>query len=239
MENKTIEMTGVSVEVAIEKGLEELKCRKEDVEIEVLSKGSVFATASVRLTKKPCETEDIKRFAKVLIDMLGYDVFIELIENDHEIEIKFSGNDISRVIGQKGEMLNAIQSLLSAKYTKAFGKSISVEADTYKEKRIQNLITLANKMASKAKATKRAVVLEPMHSWERKVIHTALSSVEGIDTQSRGQEGRRQVVIIPQGADIYDRHGEVADGDVYTGMYTGGVTKLNTRTIRSKSFGKK
>ena len=135
--------------------------------------------------------------------------------------------------------MNAIQSLLSAKYTKAFGKSISVEADTYKEKRIQNLITLANKMASKAKATKRAVVLEPMHSWERKVIHTALSSVEGIDTQSRGQEGRRQVVIIPQGADIYDRHGEVADGDVYTGMYTGGVTKLNTRTIRSKSFGKK
>lgn len=239
MENKTIEMTGVSVEVAIEKGLEELKCRKEDVEIEVLSKGSAFATASVRLTKKPCETEDIKRFAKVLIDMLGYDVFIELIENDHEIEIKFSGNDISRVIGQKGEMLNAIQSLLSAKYTKAFGKSISVEADTYKEKRIQNLITLANKMASKAKATKRAVVLEPMHSWERKVIHTALSSVEGIDTQSRGQEGRRQVVIIPQGADIYDRHGEVADGDVYTGMYTGGVTKLNRRTIRSKSFGKK
>ena len=108
MENKTIEMTGVSVEVAIEKGLEELKCRKEDVEIEVLSKGSAFATASVRLTKKPCETEDIKRFAKVLIDMLGYDVFIELIENDHEIEIKFSGNDISRVIERRDVERNTI-----------------------------------------------------------------------------------------------------------------------------------
>ena len=239
MENKTIEMTGVSVEVAIEKGLEELKCRKEDVEIEVLSKGSAFATASVRLTKKPCEIEDIKRFVTVLTDMLGYDVFIELNEKENEIEIKFSGNDVSRVIGQKGEMLNAIQSLLSAKYTKIFGKTISVEADKYKEKRTQNLIALANKMASKAKATKRAIVLEPMHSWERKIIHTTLSSIEGIETQSRGQEGRRQVVIIPQGADIYDRHGEVADGDVYTGMYTGGVTKVNTRTVRSKSFGKK
>ena len=147
MENKTIEMTGVSVEVAIEKGLEELKCRKEDVEIEVLSKGSAFATASVRLTKKPCEIEDIKRFVTVLTDMLGYDVFIELNEKENEIEIKFSGNDVSRVIGQKGEMLNAIQSLLSAKYTKIFGKTISVEADTYKEKSTPNLIALANKMA--------------------------------------------------------------------------------------------
>ncbi len=245
MEAKSIETTGVTVDLAIEKALEELKCTRDGVDVEIISKGNAFTPATVKVTQKQYDKEDVLRVAKELINQLGFDVFVELRDREEELEVFFNGNDVSKVIGPKGEMLNAIQTLLSAKYKRVFGKPVTTEADGYREKRADSLITLANKMASRALHTGRNVVLEPMPSWERRVIHSTLADTEEVETQSQGQDSRRQVVIIPNPEfcandksswrDSRSEKPEVEDGETYTGFYTDGVIKLDKKSSNRKA----
>lgn len=241
MESKTIEATGMSVEEAIEKGLEELGRRKDDVVIEVIEKASAFGSAKVKITTKEYSLDDIKTTAKEIANLLGHDLFVDVLEGEEEIQVKYDGNDVSKVIGAKGTVLNALQTIFTARYSRFFGKPITVEGGEYRERRMEALKSLAEKMAQKALRTKRPVALEYMPSWERRYIHLQLVNNEDVQTESRGKEGRRQVVIIPKGEYDYkmgvDR--EIEDGETFTGMYSDeGVVKLRTRASKNRSFGK-
>ena len=72
---------------------------------------------------------------------------------------------------------------------------ISVDAENYRAKREESLTKLAEKMAEKAIKYKRSMALEPMNSYERHVIHTALQNYEGVTTSSTGVEPNRRVVV--------------------------------------------
>ncbi len=72
---------------------------------------------------------------------------------------------------------------------------ISVDAESYRAKREESLVRLAEKMAAKAVKYKRSMALEPMNSYERHVIHTALQDYEGVTTSSTGTEPNRRVVV--------------------------------------------
>ncbi len=72
---------------------------------------------------------------------------------------------------------------------------ISVDAENYRAKREESLVRLAEKMAEKAIKYKRSMALEPMNSYERHVIHTALQNYEGVTTASTGTEPNRRVVV--------------------------------------------
>ena len=72
---------------------------------------------------------------------------------------------------------------------------ISVDAEGYRSKREESLTKLAEKMAEKAIKYKRSMALEPMNSYERHVIHTALQNYEGVTTSSTGVEPNRRVVV--------------------------------------------
>lgn len=107
------------------------------------------------------------------------------------------GGDVGMLIGRRGETLDAIQHLVNYAVNRGSDKRmhISVDAEGYRSKREESLVHLAHKMAAKAIKYKRSMALEPMNSYERHVIHTALQDYEGVSTSSTGVEPNRRVVV--------------------------------------------
>ena len=108
-----------------------------------------------------------------------------------------TGSGMGAVIGRRGETLDAIQHLTNYAVNRGSDKHmhISVDAESYRAKREESLVRLAEKMAAKAVKYKRSMALEPMNSYERHVIHTALQDYEGVTTSSTGTEPNRRVVV--------------------------------------------
>ena len=117
------------------------------------------------------------------------------------LSVKLDGANMGAVIGRRGETLDAIQHLVNYVVNRG-GEThmhISVDAEDYRSKREESLVRLAEKMAAKTLKYKRSMALEPMNSYERHVIHTALQNYEGVSTSSTGTEPNRRVVVA------YDR----------------------------------
>ena len=113
------------------------------------------------------------------------------------INFQLESEKAAFLIGKRGQTLNAIQQLaqlVANKVTKQF-KIVRIDVADYRERREQSLEQLANRMADRAVRTKRQVALEPMPSYERKVIHNALSLRLDIETFSDGKDPYRHIVI--------------------------------------------
>ena len=113
------------------------------------------------------------------------------------IRVELSGSSMGAIIGRRGETLDAIQHLTNYAVNRGSEKHthISVDAESYRSKREESLVHLAEKMAEKVIKYKRSMALEPMNSYERHVIHTALQNYEGVTTASTGTEPNRRVVV--------------------------------------------
>lgn len=115
------------------------------------------------------------------------------------LKINLRSKKAAVLIGKRGQTINALQQLTQLviyKYTDHFFM-VELDVENYRERREQSLIELANNMADKAIRTRKAVVLEPMPSSERKVIHHALAKRLDVDTYSEGDKNRRHLVIEP------------------------------------------
>ena len=101
------------------------------------------------------------------------------------------------VIGRRGETLDAIQHLTNYVINRGSDRHmhICVDAESYRAKREESLVRLAEKMAAKVIKYKRSMALEPMNSYERHIIHAALQDYEGVSTSSTGTEPNRRVVV--------------------------------------------
>ncbi|MEM5769105.1 MAG: RNA-binding cell elongation regulator Jag/EloR, partial [Bacillota bacterium] len=108
-----------------------------------------------------------------------------------------SGDGMGAIIGRRGETLDAIQHLTNYAVNRGVEERthISIDAENYRAKREESLVHLAEKMAAKALKYRRSMALEPMNSYERHVIHTALQNYAGVTTASTGVEPNRRVVI--------------------------------------------
>lgn len=106
------------------------------------------------------------------------------------------GENVGKLIGFRGETLNAIQQILSnlSKCSKNRTRII-FDVENYRQKRERTLIDLGIRMAKKAKFTHKNVHLDPMTPYERRIVHTALQEVEDIETESYGEGDRRHIVI--------------------------------------------
>ena len=111
--------------------------------------------------------------------------------------IRISGEDAGYLIGYRGEVLNALQDILSNIANKNSEEKIRVVLNigNYREKRTKDLEILADKIAKSVMKSGKSITLEPMSAFERKVIHTKLQEYENIDTHSVGEEPNRKVVI--------------------------------------------
>lgn len=107
------------------------------------------------------------------------------------------GERLGQLIGHRGETLDAIQQLTNYAINTTTEKRIRVQldAENYRARREQSLVSLAQKVAAKVKKYRRSVTLEPMNAYERHVIHAALQDVRGVTTYSVGTEPNRRVVV--------------------------------------------
>ena len=138
-----------------------------------------------------------------LLERMSVDAQIEAAADDAGgIKIKLSGDKMGVVIGRRGETLDAIQHLTNYAANRGLAKRIhiSVDAENYRQKREESLVRLAEKMAAKVLKTHRSMSLEPMNSYERHVIHSALQDYEGVSTSSTGSDPHRRVVISCAGS---------------------------------------
>jgi len=138
-------------------------------------------------------------FLNKLCREMGLDVNIRVSANKDSVFADIDGPDSGTVIGKRGQTLDAVQyltSLVVNKGEEAYIKVV-VDAEGYRQKREIALEKLAVRLADKARKSGRSVRLEPMNPYERKVIHTALQKVEGVNTRSEGEEPYRRVVIEP------------------------------------------
>ena len=157
--------------------------------------------ASVEPAASADESESyarIRTFVSGLLEHMGIQAQIDITARDNGgVNVNLSGSGMGAVIGRRGETLDAIQHLTNYAVNRGSDKHmhISVDAESYRAKREESLVRLAEKMAAKAVKYKRSMALEPMNSYERHVIHTALQDYEGVTTSSTGTEPNRRVVV--------------------------------------------
>jgi len=141
--------------------------------------------------------DEINNIFQNLFKALNIDGKVMILENDDAYEVKVSGSEnVSSLIGYRGEALNAYQALIN-NFTSLKNKSkrILLDVENYRDKREESLKNLALRIAKKVVKTKRSHKFEPMSSFERHVIHEALSSFEGVSTHSEGVEPRRFLIV--------------------------------------------
>ena len=140
----------------------------------------------------------IRSFLTGLLDRMGVSADMEITPRANGgVNVNLTGSAMGAIIGRRGETLDAIQHLTNYVVNKDNEKHlrVSVDAEAYRSKREESLTHLAEKMAEKAIKYKRSMALEPMNSYERHVIHTALQNYEGVATSSTGVEPNRRVVV--------------------------------------------
>lgn len=156
------------------------------VEIEVIEKREVISF--------------IKDYIYNLLKDMGFSVNIEIRKSDElPTYIIYSDND-SLVIGKNGRNLQALSKVVSQAVMKEIGKSFKfiIDVNDYKEKRDENLVRLARKVAREVKQSKVEAKLDSMNSYERRIVHNALTNNKYVYTESVGEEPNRCVVIKPK-----------------------------------------
>ncbi len=216
----SIEVTGKTEEEAIASALRQLNLQRDEVSIEILERsksgflriGSTPAVVKVTydVPDKPATenvAEKAKSFLEGLLGRMGVEAQIELgTKEDGSVTVELRGDGMGAIIGRRGETLDAIQHLTNYAVNRGSEERIHIciDAENYRSKREESLVHLAEKMAAKALKYRRSMALEPMNSYERHVIHTALQDYPGVTTGSTGVEPNRRVVISCEKAKTQD-----------------------------------
>ncbi len=227
--------TGSTVEEAFENAKALLNAPDEvTVEHEIIDEGKkktlgLFggSPAKVRVFYNVSKYAAAEEYITSILHAMGIaDVKIESEEVDGTVQIQLDcGNDQGTVIGRRGETLDAIQYLTRLIINKNADSymRVSINVGSYREKREETLKELAKKNAEKVKKYGRNVSLDPMNPYERRVIHTAVQEIEGVDSHSVGSDDERRVVITP--TDEYRQSGGYNGRSDRAGRGKGGFNK--------------
>ena len=145
--------------------------------------------------------EAIKAVEAFLNDTLkAMDMDVEIVsevDSEGALSVEMKGSNMGILIGKRGQTLDALQYLANRVANKHQDGYVRVKLDTenYRARREETLRHLAKNIAFKVKRTRRAVSLEPMNPYERRIIHAALQSDPHVTTHSEGEEPYRKVVV--------------------------------------------
>ena len=191
-----IEVSARTVDDAITEALIKLGATSDQIEYEVIEKGSTGflgiarKDAVIKVRKKYSVEGDITEFLqKIFAAMdLKVEIIIEKAEDGNTYNVELKGDDMGILIGKRGQTLDSLQYLANLAVNKNSEEYIKVKIDTedYRKRRKETLENLAKNIAYKVKRTKRPVSLEPMNPFERRVIHSALQNDRYVTTHSEG-----------------------------------------------------
>ncbi|UOO37602.1 protein jag [Oscillospiraceae bacterium CM] len=208
---KSIEVTGKSEDDAIQSALDQLGLSRDEVSVEIVERakagflGLKSTPAVVRVTfdSVTSSAEHVETFLTGLFVRMGVKATPEIAEAEGTLAVTLTGEDPGALIGRRGETLDAIQHLTNYVINRgnAAHVRVSIDAENYRERRNEALERLAEKVAAKVVKYRKNMTLEPMNSYERHVIHTALQEVANVTTYSVGTEPNRRIVVA------YERKG--------------------------------
>jgi spoIIIJ-associated protein len=203
---KQITATGQTVKEAVESALAQLKTTKDRADVAIIDEGKkgifgIFGSrpAVVKVTLIIDPIDEARKFLLQVSEQMGAPISIEIKRDGKQVLFIMTGEKIALLIGKRGQTLNSLQYLTQLIINRFSNQYLTVilDAEDYRNRRNDTLIQLAHRLALKALKTGKDVALEPMPSYERKVIHTALSDNKRVKTFSDGSDPHRHIVISP------------------------------------------
>ncbi len=144
--------------------------------------------------------DEARKFIDELVAAFAFTGTTELIEDGDDLEVRVHGENLGLLVGPRGTTLQAVQDLARVASQRRLGDHdtrLRVDIGGYRQRRKEALDRFAVQMAEEVKQSGVARVLEPMSAADRKVVHDALSEMDGISTRSEGDDPYRRVVITP------------------------------------------
>ncbi len=221
------EFEGKTEQDAINQAIEELHIEREDFDVEIIDDGKrgLFKRGNVKIRVHVEGTEEVQKFdfeseeeqeedlevnekleedicsfIEGMVERMGYSckAFVSSRKGS-KININIESEDSSIIIGRKGKNLDALQVLVNVFTGKLDEKrKIIIDAEGYRDRHEEQIVKSAFKVAQMVKKSGRSRLLEPMNPYERRLVHTALNDVTGIETKSEGEGLYKQVRIIPK-----------------------------------------
>ena len=190
-----------SVEEARSKGAEMWGIKPDDVEAKIISEdkklfGLLGSTYKVEISPfAPASYIKSCHFVNEMLDKMDLDLIPELSDDGM---INLVGEDAGVVIGRYGETLKALEYLTNLVcHDDMSTRRVRFDCGGYRGRREQTLSRLADSIAREAVRKGSPVSLEPMSSWERRIVHIALRENRDVETRSIGEEPTRRILVCP------------------------------------------
>ena len=213
MQDPQIQMvTAKTVDEAIEVAMHELDAARDEVEVEVLSRGKTgflgigSELAKIRVRKLSAQEDVGPRTMGVvskILELMGASAVCTL-RNAHDPQsggpqVDIEGEDAGLLIGRRGETLRSLQFIVNIIVNRSKEESVRVllDVEEYRLRRQRALEELAERVAYKVASTGRSIALEPMPPAERRIVHLTLSENSAVNTESSGFGTGRRVSINP------------------------------------------
>ena len=148
--------------------------------------------------------EDIKNFIREYLEKvtteMGLDAKIEINEDEDVFSVKMFSNNNPILIGKNGQTLSSLQTIVKQMVMIKYNTKLNIvlDVENYKSKQMKNLEFLARKLAKEVSRTKIETKMDSMNSYQRRIVHNAISKFKDVYTESVGEEPNRYIVIKPK-----------------------------------------
>ena len=191
---------GKTLEEAYEKCIKQLGYKKEELYVkETQTETKIFKQKRYIVEAIPKQTiiNYIRNYIKELDNSFNIGIKSEINEQDGIIKVVLASDNNPILIGKEGKNIEAIQALLRNSIKNQIGINIKVnmDASNYKRKKEQNFIKEIEKIIKEIEETHIDVKLDPMNSYNRRIVHSLVSNYENLETESVGEEPNRCTII--------------------------------------------
>lgn len=192
---------GKTIEDAKNKAFQELNAQESELIVVPLEekKGLFQKKANILVITKENFTKGVKEYISSLVKNMGMSGTVEVKAREDNITFNIVTSNSAILIGKMGRTIDAIQTVVNA-YVQSEIKEyqrITIDVNDYKQKNIKRLEKLAKYTAKEVAKSKIETKLDPMNSYERRIIHSTLSNSKDVTTESVGEEPNRCVIIKP------------------------------------------
>lgn len=199
---KTYKFEGKTYEEAVEKALEELKTTEENLTVKIIEskQGLLKKLVKIEVININDVIDYLKDSIKEITELMNIKVNLEIRRREEIINITLFSDNNPILIGKNGKNIAALQNIIRQIVPSSINEKykIIIDVENYKEKRLITIERLAKKVAREVKTSKVEAKLDPMNSYERRIVHNVLTNNKFVFTESEGEEPNRYVVIKPK-----------------------------------------
>ncbi len=195
--------TAKTYEDAVNQATEELNVPIEELIVhEKEVKQGLFGGKKVEIEvyKKEDIVNDVNNFLINITKLMGIDTKIEIKIRDNTISMRMFSDNNPILIGKNGQTLSSLQTIVKQMVMIKYNTKLNIvlDVENYKSKQIKNLEFLARKLAKEVSRTKIETKMDSMNSYQRRIVHNAISKFKDVYTESVGEEPNRYIVIKPK-----------------------------------------